>query len=252
MTSEFFEKQKIPMICTPLTGKTKLEILKQLQKTLQYEPDLIEWRADFFTDLAETEAVLQIVAEIKAITNIPLLFTIRAVHEGGEKITLTDEEKVDLLAEVIRKTAIDIVDYETSNDERAVEQISEIAKENNKKLILSYHHFTKTPANDELVARAKRAESYGADLVKIAVMPESQEDVLRLLHLTRELDEELEAGVVTMSMGDIGGLSRVIGWAYGSMITFGVGAELSAPGQIPVEKLRTAIEQTQALVPSWK
>ena len=63
-------------------------------ENLPQAPDLIEWRADFLTDLADTELVLGLIQEIKAKTDIPLLFTIRAVHEGGEKITLREEEKV--------------------------------------------------------------------------------------------------------------------------------------------------------------
>jgi len=93
---------------------------------------------------------------------------------------------------------------------------------------------------------------YGGHIAKFAVMPESKDDVLRLLEVTRTIDKMLDIPVVTMSMGDIGALSRIIGWAYGSIITFGVGVELSAPGQIPVETLREVIKGSQHLVPSWK
>src|SRR5699024_10919047 len=98
----------------------------------------------------------------------------------------------------------------------------------------------------------KQAASYGANLVKLAVTPESQDDVFRLLEVTREIDQMLDVPVVTMSMKELGALSRIIGWAYGSVITFGVGVELSAPGQMPIKKLRTAINGMQDLVPYWK
>ena len=252
MTTEIFANKKEPYVCTPLTGKTKVEILEQLDKILPQAPDLIEWRADFLTDLADVELVLGLVQEIKGKTDIPLLFTIRAEHEGGEKISLTEEDKVSLISEVCKQTDVDFVDYETSNEEKYVKTLRDISKENNKQLILSYHNFKVTPDTDEIIERARQAEAYGADIAKFAVMPNSKEDVLRLLEVTKTIDDMLEVPVVTMSMGDLGGLSRIVGWAYGSIITFGVGVELSAPGQIPVKKLREAIQLTQELVPSWE
>lgn len=252
MTIEIFTNKKAPYVCTPLTGKTKAEVLEQLEKILPQAPDLIEWRADFLTDLADTELVLGLIQEIKAKTDIPLLFTIRAAHEGGEKITLQEEEKVALICDVCEKTDVDIVDYETSNEEKYVKQIRKASKENKKLFILSYHNFDETPSNEEIVERAKQAEALDGDIAKFAVMPNSKEDVFRLLEVTKTIDDILDVPVVTMSMGDIGGLSRIVGWAYGSIITFGVGVELSAPGQIPVKKLREAIQLTQELVPSWE
>lgn len=252
MTENIFATENFPAICTPLTGKTSNEIMEQLDIVLTHAPDVIEWRADFFQDLSDTNAVLQVIQDYKKKTEIPLLFTIRAEHEGGEKIVLTEQEKVQLLADVCRKSAIDLVDYETSNEEKYVQEVRSVSKEAGKMLILSYHNFTLTPDNDELMKRAKQAESLGGDIAKFAVMPKSKEDVFRLLEMTKAIDETLNVPVITMSMGDIGGLSRIIGWAYGSVLTFGVGVELSAPGQMPVKRLREAIQITQELVPSWK
>ncbi|WP_164215924.1 type I 3-dehydroquinate dehydratase [Virgibacillus sp. YIM 98842] len=252
MTKETFGNKKVPYVCTPLTGKTKEEVLAQLETILLQEPDLIEWRADFLTEISDGELVLDLVQKMKAKTDIPLLFTIRAEHEGGEKISLTKEEKVELISDVCKETDIDFVDFETSNEEKYIKKLREVSKGNNKQLILSYHNFSETPDNEEFVKRAKKADLFGADIVKLAVMPNSKEDVHRLLELTKIIDDMLDVPVVTMSMGHIGGLSRIIGWAYGSIITFGVGVELSAPGQIPVKKLKEAIKLTQELVPAWE
>src|SRR5699024_570055 len=99
--------------------------------------------------------------------------------------------------------------------------------------------------------KAEVAERMGADFVKLAVMPENKADVFALLEATRMIDEALEVPVITMSMGELGGLSRVMGWAYGSVLTFAVGVEMSAPGQMPIKELRHVINQTQELLPSW-
>jgi 3-dehydroquinate dehydratase-1 len=43
-------------------------------------------------------------------------------------------------------------------------------------------------------------------------------------------------------MGPHGAISRIAGFAYGSALTFGVATRGSAPGQMPIGELRTAIE----------
>jgi len=252
MEKDFLLLKKIPYICVPLTGGTKTKIVEQLHTILTSKPDIIEWRVDFFDQIKNVNNVHEVIKKIKLTTNIPLLFTIRAAHEGGENIPLNLKEKIDLITEICQHSKVDIIDFEMSNGANEVEQICNLAKNNGKKLILSYHNFEYTPTNEELLQLGIKAEKAGADVVKVAVMPETKADVLRLLQVTNEMDESLSIPVVTMSMGNIGGLSRVIGWAYGSAVTFGVGAKSSAPGQLPVDKLREAIEQTQQLVGTWK
>ena len=49
--------------------------------------------------------------------------------------------------------------------------------------------------------------------------------------------------VVTMSMGGLGAVSRVSGAVFGSALTFATaGGAPSAPGQLPVERVRAMLE----------
>lgn len=247
-----FEKNQAPLICTPITGDNEEEIINQLNMLKEQEPDIIEWRADFFTELKDKERVLAVLSNIKKQTDIPVLFTIRAMHEGGEEITLHDNEKTELLCDVCKYSSIDFIDYETSNDIQHLTEIKKAAEKYEKRLILSYHNFQHTPSIEVLKEKAQLAVEYGADVVKIAVMPENKEDVYHLLEATRKMDEQLTVPIITMSMGEIGALSRVIGWVYGSVLTFGVGVEASAPGQVPVKALRNTIQSMQELLSYWK
>lgn len=239
---------KKPLICVPITGRTRGEINQQLSKVISLSPDVIEWRADFFEHLDVHEAVMTIIRYIGKQTNIPLLFTIRSEREGGEPIDLSDQAVVELLCDVSVEAAITYVDYEIANDDAYVETVRKSCEENNKQLILSYHHFTETPKDNQLMTIANRAHSLGAQIVKMAVMPHNQADVIRLLHLTNQLNNQLDLPIITMSMGEIGQISRVIGWVYGSMMTFAVGVDSSAPGQIEVKQLRKAIDAIQHTV----
>ncbi len=242
---EQLKDRRTPYICAPLTGGNKAELFAELEKILPEQPDLIEWRADFFRKIDNTEAVLKIAEELAAASGIPLLFTIRSEKEGGEKIRISEAEKVALLTAVCASPAVDMIDFEVSNHPEYIRAIQETAQEHSTKLILSYHHFGHTPENAELMRYFYQAEFYGADIAKVAVMPKDKSDVFRLLDVTREADKALAIPVVTMSMAQIGSLSRMIGWAYGSIITFGVGAQSSAPGQLPIGKLRKMIEMMQ-------
>ena len=47
---------------------------------------------------------------------------------------------------------------------------------------------------------------------------------------------------ITMSMSGTGLISRLSGAVFGSACTFGAGKEASAPGQIPVNQLRSVLE----------
>lgn len=244
---DVWKQEKGPAICTPITGKTIAEIIEQVDMLIGYAPDVLEWRGDFYEDINETEGVLAAIAEIKAKTDIPLLFTIRSEREGGEPISLSEAEKVNLLKVVCERSAVDFIDYEVLNEKEYVMAIQKVAQKHGKGFVLSYHNFSETPATEELLAIGKEMDDYGANFVKLAVMPRSKEDVYRLLELTWRLDKEVSGAVITMSMGELGILSRAIGWAYGSVLTFAVGVAASAPGQVPIEQLRKSIQSLQSL-----
>ncbi|WP_077596902.1 type I 3-dehydroquinate dehydratase [Oceanobacillus kimchii] len=252
MTVDLFTDKNIPYICTPITGTSKEEILTELKSLISEEPDLIEWRADYFDSISDTNEVLSTVEQITSASSIPLLFTIRSEKEGGENIPLSEKEKVQLLIEVCENSSVEIVDYEVGNDPLYVRQVRDTARKNNKKLILSYHNFDYTPKKQDILKRLYQMEFYGADIAKVAVMPQTKDDVLRLLELTKEANDSLEIPVVTMSMGALGSLSRIVGWAYGSIITFGLGVQSSAPGQVPIANLKRMIQMMKDTIGDWK
>jgi len=69
-------------------------------------------------------------------------------------------------------------------------------------------------------------------------MPQSQEDVERLLRVSKDMRwEKADRPFITMSMGGLGAVSRICGVVTGSAVTFGSAAKASAPGQIEVKEL---------------
>ena len=74
---------------------------------------------------------------------------------------------------------------------------------------------------------------------KIAVMPQSEKDVITLLSSTEEFNREYaDRPFITISMSKMGFISRLVGGVFGSAMTFGAVGEVSAPGQMEAGKLK--------------
>lgn len=107
----------------------------------------------------------------------------------------------------------------------------------------SSHDFHKTPPKAELVSRMVAMQQAGADLPKLAVMPQSRADVLELLSATAEMtDHHPETPVITMSMGPLGAVSRLCGEAFGSAMTFANPGTASAPGQVGLDVVNAVLD----------
>ena len=86
-------------------------------------------------------------------------------------------------------------------------------------------------------------QELGADIPKIALMPESKRDVLKVLDATLEMTKSYgDTPIITMSMGSEGVISRISGELFGSAVTFGSLEKASAPGQINVKELSQLLD----------
>jgi 3-dehydroquinate dehydratase-1 len=232
-----------PLICTPLVGTGRREVLRELETITAGNPDLIEWRADYFSGLADSDAVLDLGADIRRTAgNIPVIFTIRSGGEGGRPVNLSRDGVVGLYGRVCESGHVDVIDFELGNRPEHVGKLRNVSLRSGVRMIMSYHNFGETPDPGFLKAKAAAAESSGADIVKIAVMPKDMGDVLTLLGVTLEESRRRNIPVITMSMGPLGALTRMAGWLFGSPVTFAVGEKSSAPGQIPVADLRLVLD----------
>jgi 3-dehydroquinate dehydratase-1 len=233
---------KFPLVCTPLVGRTLTALLAELAMVLPKQPDVLEWRVDYFDAIGDTTAVIASARAIKqAAGNIPVLFTRRSTLEGGEKIAINEDQVIAMYTAVCESKCIDLIDYEMANDAANIARVRTAAKANNIKLVLSFHNFSYTPALETLVAKFLTADQLGADVAKVAVMPRDLDDVLTLLTATRAASKKLRIPLISMSMGPFGAVTRLFGWTFGSALSFAVGASSSAPGQVPIEDLNTVL-----------
>ena len=233
---------RFPTICTPMVGRTREQVLEEVALLVTKQPDLLEWRVDFFQEIGNVAAVVALANEIRrAAGGIPVLFTRRSITEGGEPIPLTEEQVVALIDAVCASRTVELVDFEMNNDPTHIALVRAATRAHGIGLVLSFHNFQSTPSQEVLSQRFAQAQSLGADVAKIAVMPQRLEDVLSLLGATLESSQKLDIPLVSMSMGGYGSLTRLFGWAFGSALGFAVGAAASAPGQVPIEDMNTVL-----------
>ena len=142
-----------------------------------------------------------------------------------------------LIQDAAKTNCVDLVDVEMFFGDE-VKDIIEQVHQHGVKVIASNHDFEKTPDVDEMISRLCKMQNLGADLLKIAVMPQCRKDVLNLLTATEEMYRKYaKCPIITMSMSQMGVVSRLCGELSGSAVTFGAAGKASAPGQIGTEKL---------------
>lgn len=232
----------IPKICVPLVAKTKEEFLKSAEALCEINLDLVEIRIDHFNDVENLENVKDLIKSLReTLKDIPLLFTFRSLKEGGEKEVSVEYYKT-LNIEIAKTGLVDLIDVELFTGDETVTEIVEKVHSAGVKIVMSNHDFNKTPEREEIVRRLCKMQELNADLPKIAVMPKSAGDVLKLLCATNDMvTKYAETPIITMSMGGLGVISRIAGETFGSALTFGAAGKASAPGQVDVENLTSIL-----------
>lgn len=232
----------IPKICVPIVGVTKEDIIQEAKSFETIPVDVVEWRADWFEHVFDMEKVKDVLGELRAaLKDVPLLFTFRTSKEGGEK-AIEPGAYAALNKAAAETGCVDLVDVEAFTGDEVVREIIEAAHKAGVKVVGSNHDFHKTPTQEEIVGRLRKMQELGADIPKIAVMPQDKRDVLTLLLATEEMTREYaDRPIITMSMAGTGVISRLCGEVFGSALTFGAAKKASAPGQMGVRDLETVL-----------
>jgi 3-dehydroquinate dehydratase-1 len=197
--------------------------LDKIMQSKEQGASLLELRFDCFQDPADR--VFAYVRELRAQAGLPMIGTIRETDRNRDERMGLFERAMPL---------IDAVDIEIDTPINA----AVIAVAEGKTIIVSEHDYEKTPEDDRLGHIVETAVNLGADIVKIATMAHSHDDVVRLLTFTHSRPECM----VAIAMGDFGSFSRIAAPMFGSVLTYTFLDEAVAPGQLPfhvtIEELR--------------
>lgn len=229
----------IPKICVSITGRLEEDIFTQVAFVNEKAPDLVEWRVDCIEFIHDINRIKKVAKQIREkLQDIPIIFTFRSKREGGNQ-ELSIEEYQCLNIEMAKTTYIDCIDLEWYMPQLNLAKVIQEIQVCDIKVILSNHEFHHTPSKEEMLNRLQGMQKAGADLVKIAVMPQTASDVLALLAVTDEMNTKYaKVPVVTMAMSQMGCISRLTGELFGSSITFASDGIASAPGQLPIDDVK--------------
>lgn len=232
----------IPKICVPIVDVTREEIFRAGETICAVGTDIVEWRADWYEDVFLFEKVEETAKGLRKILGeTPILFTFRTAQEGGER-KISAADYIELNKKIAETGYVDMIDVEVFMGDDVVKEMIAVAHEHGVKVIASNHDFQKTPEKEEIISRLCHMQTLGADISKIAVMPQKKKDVLTLLSATEEMiSEYADRPIVTMSMAGTGVISRVCGELFGSALTFGAAGKVSAPGQMEVKDLQKVL-----------
>lgn len=188
--------------------------------------DILEVRVDLFNGQLTSAGVVDEVKVLKR-HEMPLIATIRGQDEGG-KARLSDAQRADLYQKI--SPLVDAIDI----DLRAamLRPVVASARRNKNTIILSHHDFHSTPSVSGLEQIVNKATALGANIVKIATLAKNESDVVRLLQFTVA---HRHKNLVTIAMGNIGSVSRLLFPLAGSLMTYT--SVSPSDGQIPAKRL---------------
>lgn len=220
------------MICTCIQNKNLEEIFSILE---QGDIEMAEIRLDLCPDLGEED-----IESLFSGTDIPLIATCRIAGSASMQE-----------AERRLRTAIlagaKYVDVELEAPAPMGKRLRRAARESGTTLIRSYHNFDETPDAETLAEMVTKCRIFGSDVIKVATMAHSPEDVARVMDLygmTYPDGRTQEEGtLVAFCMGEAGKESRLECLRRGAPFTYvslGEG-DGTAPGQWTLSGMNEAV-----------
>lgn len=220
------------MICTTIQNRTLEEIIGLLEGS---EPriQMAEIRLDRCPlDIEEIESLF-------SSSDTPLVATCRVVDDGNG----TWEEAEEKLTAAVEAGAA-FLDLEIEAPKEVGKRLRRACTEYGTTMIRSSHFFAGTPSDDVLRNTVEKCRKFGGEIVKIAAMATSEEDVARVLGLySQEQTSQRQAELIAFSMGETGRASRLECLRLGSPFTYAAlnDNEAAAPGQWTYSEMIAAV-----------
>lgn len=226
------------MICTTIQNRTLEEIMNLLESS---EPriQMAEIRLD------RCPLSIEEIEYLFSSSDTPLVATCRVVDDGNG----TWEESEEKLTAAVEAGAA-FLDLEIEAPKEIGKRLRRACTEYGTTMIRSSHFFAGTPSDDVLRNTVEKCRKFGGEIVKIAAMATSEEDVARVLALYSSIASTNSAAetqrpveLVAFSMGEIGKVSRLDCLKLGSPFTYAAlnENEAAAPGQWCYSEMLTAV-----------
>lgn len=118
---------------------------------------------------------------------------------------------------------------------RIAGEVIEHAKSRGRKVILSYHNFSKTPPLKNLEKIYEEGKKLKPDIIKIAVKVCSDKEFFTLLSFTHKYSKKTSLVITPM---DVSPVERLMPLYFGSLFTYVSLGRATAPGQPSLDSLK--------------
>ena len=240
-------------VAIPITSGDLERNEEVLKKVLDENPEFVELRFDYIEDIQQITPTC-----LKSLLNLigsqaQTIFTFREFSEGGE-LELGKVEHLKVIKLLIEAHP-QYYDIEMNNDRETLRTVINMARENDVKLIYSFHDFEKTPSYDEALKiiekfKEELVNNYAVDFIsikkiifKLIFTAQRFEDNLIPMKICRDLLEKNKyKNVISFCMGELGIFSRIMCVIAGSFLTYASLEERTAPGQINIKNMRDFLQ----------
>lgn len=209
-------REKIVLV---LVGNENKNVLRNALKYCGW----CEFRVDEFLKKFPEE---KLIPWISFKTDAKKIGTVRWRMEHQEKrLPITEKRRLKIYKDIIEY--VDYVDIEIRSS--IVKDVIEEARRKNKKVIVSYHNFLKTPSSTRLEDIYKKGRKLKPDIIKIATKVNSPDELFTLLSFTYKYSKKFPLVITPMGVSFV---ERFVPLYLGSLFTYVALTEKTAQGQI--------------------
>ncbi|MCM8829836.1 MAG: type I 3-dehydroquinate dehydratase [Candidatus Omnitrophica bacterium] len=166
-------------------------------------------------------------------TSAKKIGTVRWHKEHQNKgLAISEKKRAKIYKQILEY--VDYVDVEIKS--KIAKEVIKSAREKRKRVIVSYHNFSKTPSFKFLKKVYKRGRQLKPDIIKIATKVNSPNELLTLLLFTFTYSKSFPVVITPMGVSFI---ERLIPLYFGSLFTYISFNTKTASGQISYKKILT-------------
>ena len=202
-----------PLICTSIPDDNQEEFLKNVKVAQERGSDIAELRLDFFKSIKDLDF-----SQIISTSALPLIITNRNKENGG-LFTGDETTRLSILKKCITAKPL-FVDLELNMQVNTRDEMIQYAKQNEVKVICSYHDFNSTPTANQILETYDRVYNTECDLIKIVYTPKNNDDALRILEVINYIRNYKTKPFTLFGMGKYGQSTRIFSPFLGSSLTY--------------------------------
>lgn len=215
----------------PVTPRS-FEEARQLDVSNYEQADAIEWRADVLPQ----EAILEVAPVIfETFAGHEVIFTLRSRDQGGES-DLASRDYVDLIKQVQALYQPDYIDFEYYTHQEVFEELLDFPN-----LILTHYDRRKVP--DNIMEIYSTLTALSPRVVKIALTPRSEQEVLDMMNFNRGFKTlNPDQVYMTEALGPLGRVTRLFGDIFGSCWSSASVGQATSSGQLSLADARQILD----------